>query len=77
MSTTTRDRNYPVTDNCPHCGNRDALLMPRFGDYKGYQCPKCGDYRLSGSCQKGFDNGVHDPRNGRFVVRDGTRYLEP
>jgi hypothetical protein len=51
--------------------------MPRLGDYDEYRCPTstCRTFRVSGTTQQLIDNGA-DPTTGRFVFRDGHRYLE-
>jgi predicted RNA-binding Zn-ribbon protein involved in translation (DUF1610 family) len=69
---------FPGPVNCPHCGNTEAKRLPRLGDYSEYRCPACGDFRISGTQEQGFDTGLNDPTKARFVVDgEGRRWLVP
>ncbi len=68
------DRNQPVPRDCPRCG-LTAKLMPTLGDYKEYDCMRCGPYRISGSTRQEIIKGVVDPNHSRLVKRKGHRWL--
>ena len=49
--------------------------MPPLGDYKQYECPHCGAFRVSGTVEQLIKNGVGDPRVAHIVEHDGYRCL--
>jgi hypothetical protein len=67
-------RNQPVARACLCC-HAATKLMPKLGNYDEYRCPTCGIYRVPDTTQQLIDNGA-DPTRGRFVFRDGLRFLE-
>jgi hypothetical protein len=47
-------------------------------DYSAYHCPACGDFRISGTQERGFDTGHEDPTKARFVIDgQGLHWLVP
>jgi hypothetical protein len=59
-----------------HCGNGEAELLPPFGDRSDYRCPHCGAFSVDGTQEHRFNTGHADPREARFVVRNGRRWLK-
>ena len=45
------DRNQPVRQLCPVCGNPGALWHPPLGYREDIDCPSCGKIRLTGSAE--------------------------
>jgi len=62
---------------CPHCRNPAAKLLPPLGGgNEDYDCPRCGQYRISGTTRQRIDDGA-DPAKGRFVMYPtGNRFLQ-
>jgi len=67
----------PQRVRCPHCGNGQAELLPATGDRADYCCPTCSEFSISGIQEKQFAEGRGNPRDARFMIRDGLRFLEP
>jgi len=61
-----------------HCGNANAERLPSRGDSSDYRCPTCGNYSISGTQERRFEDGFEDPTKGRFTVdSNGRRWLVP
>jgi hypothetical protein len=67
----TEERAQP----CPVCGTPAAVTVAKFGDYKDVNCPRCGEFMVSGTAATLSASMPRDTRRGHLAV--AQRWVEP